>query len=1311
MSDVSVASGIPGRKGRKTKLNKRSLMLSAATVALLASTVASHGSSTDVSVDEDEICVSGADIHCIDDKVTSAVATSTATGVDSAAGPSNVYIFYDSDNGYGKVVFKKENTALVTLDSDNYVYSNGILSNVESSGAQGIRVDLSSDRTEYDSSGNPLWKFINYEEDYISGAAIYLDASSTIYLTGKGASKVAIWLDASGASDGTGTLTGDIISYYGSVISIKGDDSIGLLMDKGVTLDGNIQLSGTMYIYQHTAKSMTESNLFGIYMNGYVDGSIGIYDGGTILVAGSGARGIFVSGSGVSGNITIEGALVSEGIDSSSLSSSYYSSNSDKIYPDAGPALTVNSSVARGIAISGLQYDDDSTSTTGSVSTTGTEAAVLISPVVVANGTTYTASSSVVIGLYQSYDTDYSYADNYTYEQYDPGFGLYNRGSITISPTNVNYSVGAALKISGTSALPTYINGGIFNSGTISASASTDEKYYTVTATAVSLDGTVYVGGYYDTATGSYYYDDISVSCDGTTGRCTTTYTPDSDGIIAGLVTRSDDDSAAFVNSNTTSSSAGITATVSGKGGGTATAILISADSYLSSIYNSSNISASAATSKTGITSTLAAYGIRDLSGSLTYIYNSGTISAAATSLDSNEQIADAINLTAGTASSESADGVTIINAATSDSKAVISGDIRFGTGNNQQIYLWGASSTYLSMISGNIFYGACKDGSSSYCGDSLSIGAFGEVIGKVISTDASTYTSYIDVTVYNNGLLYLQNGADTSTSSAAEETALYANTLTVYDGGYLSVGITENSGLNDKGYIQAIGDINIYSGASLGVAYNSYVGSETGSSYVLMRTTGTLNIEDFSIYAHDISTPMSSTCTVGGDNCGTMPFLFASQTLETKSVPETNSDGSTTTYNELVVSVTTKTAEQLQLTGYGKQMFSQINAAIATDDNLGSAMVNGIHANADDLTGTAASYEAQKAYDAYAPNVSGGTRAIALSITDQATGVVAARQRSLRMFAKEEGELTLWTQEFVQSIKNPGQGAVQEDNSREKNGFKDHGFGVVVGMDAGNPTDGWYGGALTFYNGDVNEIGRTSHENQLWFVASGYGTWRGKGLFFDGKVDLGYAHIKGLRFLHLEVGTGSSQTSFVRYAQNAHSAVMMSTGFTSGATFNYGAFTFMPQLSMDGMVMRENGYTEFNPSDKTPEADGFSLTVRPHFAKSLRAFLGSSVRYDVDLLGVFLQPELRAGYRYDFLSDPTKLKAAFKDLDPDTAGNQSSSYFSLTGPDPAKGNFVLGTSIGTSTEYWSIGLSYDYIRGGSGHLEQVATFNLVGRI
>ncbi len=72
--------------------------------------------------------------------------------------------------------------------------------------------------------------------------------------------------------------------------------------------------------------------------------------------------------------------------------------------------------------------------------------------------------------------------------------------------------------------------------------------------------------------------------------------------------------------------------------------------------------------------------------------------------------------------------------------------------------------------------------------------------------------------------------------------------------------------------------------------------------------------------------------------------------------------------------------------------------------------MIAGINSQAD----------AQKAYDAFAPDVSGGIRAVAISLTDQATGQVGARLRDLRLFAKEEGELTLWGNQFGEYMATP---------------------------------------------------------------------------------------------------------------------------------------------------------------------------------------------------------------------------------------------------------------------------------------------------
>lgn len=1322
-------SGAAAKK-RNSKIDKRQLLLSVATLAVLAIPAFANTNETD-EVSTADVCVEN--VTCIRAKKTSPYTTSDS---------QNIYVFYDDDNGYGRINFHKDDTAAITIDSDNYAYVNGYLSNTKSSGAVGIKVDLSESRDmsdilrpkttgdcEKDSSGCTTvtdsddnivytdYEFENYEEEYVTGAAIYLDEEAKIYLTGKGNNKVGIWLDADGAT-GT-TLTGNIIAESSSVITIKGDNSYGLLMDEGTTLVGNIELGSTVSVYPHKTKSKYYSGIYGMYIGGYVDGNVQITGGGSVTTYGNGSVGMMVTGSGVSGNLMIEGTLTSSG------SSSSYKLNGHTHYAEAAYALAVNTSIDKGIEITGQEYSDDASTTTGSVTAITENSAIIISPVVTIDEyaedgtyttTSYTSDSDVVIGLYQSYDDD---TQTYTYEQYAPGYAFYNRGSVVVSPKNKHSSAVAAIDIGGADGYNTYLDGGFYNSGSITSSATaTRKKKQSTSATAILFDSGAYIGGYYDEdgtygTAGTYYAD--SISCDG--DDCT--YSSDSEGIIDALLASEGYTKvygAAFVNDGE-SGSGSISASVSGKGGGTATAIEIADGAYLSSIYNSGTISATATTTKTSIAETLAAYAIQDKSGTLTYIYNSGTISASATSLDSDDQIAIAIDLSSDEEGDAAYDGVTIVSESDGESSTTISGDINFGSGDNQQIYMKGAGSSYMSKIVGNVYYGKSSyyesataagtyDVDEDDSGDVLSIGAFSEFYGGIYAW------SPVDIDIANNGELYITNSADDCDGDICDTiTYVNAGTINVYDGGYLTIDLDEASGLNSSGYIQANGDVFIEDGATLGIGYDSYI---TSGDYTLLSTTGDLTIEDFDTYKHDLNTPMTTQCD-GADTCGELPFLFESQELAIKYYDADGKEvesASDATTSKLVVTVQTKTADELQLTGYAKKIFSYANEALEKDDDLGAAMINGVHGDADDLEGDEASEEAQRAYDSFAPNVTGGTRAIAVAITDQATGVVAARQRALRNFSMQEGDLTLWTQEFVQQLKNPGQGAKQEDGSRGKTGFRDHGFGVVIGMDAGNPSTGWYGGALTYFSGDVNEIGKASHENQTWVVGTGYASVRGHGWFFDAKMDAGYGHIKGLRHIKLVTGTGSSQSTYVRYAQNAHSALMVSGGISGGTSYTYGAFTFQPQASVDGLALREDGYTEFNPADNNTDADGFSLKVKRTFATSLRAYLGTNVRYDLDLGdNIFMQPEVRAGFRYDFLADPLKLKAAFKDLDPDTIGNQSGSYFSLTGPRPSAGSIVLGSSVGLISGAWSLNLNYDFVRGANMNIEQAATLNLVGRI
>ena len=175
------ACRLESRGSKLSKRNKRRLLLSVAVAALLtAPAFASSSSSTDsdTTINKDDVCVTG--ITCITSKTTSALKTSEK---------GNVYVFYDDDKGYGQIVIGKENKAAVTIDSNNYLYSNGVVSNNGTSNAYGIKIDLTK---------NPnasALAFENYELDTITGSAIYLDADSNLDLGGNGSNKVGILLD------------------------------------------------------------------------------------------------------------------------------------------------------------------------------------------------------------------------------------------------------------------------------------------------------------------------------------------------------------------------------------------------------------------------------------------------------------------------------------------------------------------------------------------------------------------------------------------------------------------------------------------------------------------------------------------------------------------------------------------------------------------------------------------------------------------------------------------------------------------------------------------------------------------------------------------------------------------------------------------------------------------------------------------------------------------------------------------------------------------------------------------------------------
>ena len=257
-----------------------------------------------------------------------------------------------------------------------------------------------------------------------------------------------------------------------------------------------------------------------------------------------------------------------------------------------------------------------------------------------------------------------------------------------------------------------------------------------------------------------------------------------------------------------------------------------------------------------------------------------------------------------------------------------------------------------------------------------------------------------------------------------------------------------------------------------------------------------------------------------------------------------------------------------LNLSGAALQLFPNTAAALANDPELGAAIASSLTVY-NNTNGISQRHQhrrlagkAQQIFSQFAPDVSGGARQVAIMITDQATGPVAARQRLLRSYGNRHGEMTLWGEEFAGMINNKG----RFDGEGDLTTYKDHGFGFSLGMDAGSARGGWYGGALTFYSSDVIEtLPRQSKTNLQWYMLTGYTDWRGKHVFFDTKLDVGYGNLDGKRSLHHRRPGPHRRGQARRPAgrpgrhHRACSSIMA-------------AFDVIPHISLDGMTHARGG-------------------------------------------------------------------------------------------------------------------------------------------
>jgi hypothetical protein len=646
-----------------------------------------------------------------------------------------------------------------------------------------------------------------------------------------------------------------------------------------------------------------------------------------------------------------------------------------------------------------------------------------------------------------------------------------------------------------------------------------------------------------------------------------------------------------------------ISASMGGSKGGVVTAILLQPGAQVPSLFNNGFIEASASTSDASIAN-LAAYGINDLSGNLTTIYNTRNISGQTSVITGGTPKAVAVDLSHGIMT----ENIYVVGQGT------MTGDVLFGTGSGNRLVIEG----HVDSTSGNV-----------------TTANNATVAGAVSAAPSGT----LDIFVSAHGTGGILNTAKSS-----------ATNLTVGQTGKVEFALTKTSAATPL--ISTTGNVNFYgTGAAKAVFELNPTSFLPQSGNYTLITTGSPN----GLHFDEFTAP-------------SVPFLVDA----TFKADDTTLASGAQNVNGKTLSVTLdrKTATTLGLQGASAAIFEPFAAAALADDQFGSALLKLTNAE-----------EVKAAVASTVPDIAGGVRALTVAMTDQATGVIGARQRALLTApAGSRTDFHFWAQEFYNAVADRG--------TATQPGFGGAGQGLALGAEWGSLQTGRYGVGYTFFSSQETERHpRDTKTNGDWNLVSAYAAWKFGDFFVAPQINGGMGDFKSRR--SIVVGNILGRKSVARW-----SSYLGAGGVTTGYIIDAGNFQIIPTIAIDGMYLNEGAYNEFG-------GGGMGVTLKAQSQTSVRTFAGVIGQGTYMFNEGAFMPQLLAGWSHEFVNDPVTIDGSFES----TPG----SPFHLVGPTLDANKIVGGMSFGYVLRNWSAGFNYD-ASASSGALAHSATISLSSR-
>jgi len=674
--------------------------------------------------------------------------------------------------------------------------------------------------------------------------------------------------------------------------------------------------------------------------------------------------------------------------------------------------------------------------------------------------------------------------------------------------------------------------------------------------------------------------------------------------------------------------------------------VTISTSAMFNAGFNAGSITASTGGNKGGVVTALMVLP----GGSLPSITNHGSISANASTTDTTigALSATAISDQSGTLNRIVNRGTISASATILDggTQVAVAADLSHSSA-TQRFYVLGTGE-----VDGDIIFGTAPvDTLNTQNQNKLIVeGSADRIIGNVATVVHSTVFGAVRAT--DQGSLDIEVSR-LGTGGRLRTSNVRATSLLVGPAGGVQFALDKNtSGVSPL--IATTGAMEFKANTSITVTPTTFL--PANGTYTLLSAGGNVNFTNFAATAH---------LTSGSP----FPYLYDGAFSTTNGTPLNVASGNVTAAG-LNLTLTRKTAAQLGLEGNAAAIYEPLAAAALGDDEIGAALLR--LSNGDQVNSALAST---------IPDIAGGMRALSIAMTDQATGVIGARLRSLLTApAGTRSDFRFWGQEFYNIV-----GFTSSDG---QHGYGGAGQGVSVGVEWGALESGgrWGAGYSFFSSQEVEDHPRETKTNGDWNMLSAYGAWRVNNFFVAPQVNVGMGDFKTRRAIIVgNVG---------RLARAKTASYLAAGGATAGYVIDVGNIDIIPTIAIDMMYLNQSAYDEAG-------GGGAGLSLRSQTQTSIRSFAGVIGQGSYAFNEGAFMPQLLAGWSHEFANDPITIDGSFE--------SSPGSPFHLVGPTLDANKVVGGMSLGYVMRNWSAGFNYD-ASASRGSLAQSATFSITSR-